>query len=172
MTKTVDHHCQTFREFAERSGMAVAEGLLERICDAHWNHGGDGVTFRDIHQHNACNHTLSGSIEHEGETLHFIIDDGDWGGTVVREFGTVDDVGVYEPPKPQRYMFVPADDNLATKRPEMWKMYLWWTKQPWFTEQLGKYHYDRHFQPGCAIEDHYRKWAAERGLKIVPDLSK
>lgn len=138
---------------------------LERICDAHWNSGGEGVKFRDIHQHNACNHTLSGTIEIDGTEYGFIIQNGDWNGTVVDKWGLADDVGTYKPEPPTLFTFVPMDDTLRTSKPHMWQVYLAWRKEKWFQDKERAYNYDRHFQPGGAIENHYREWAAKKGMK-------
>jgi hypothetical protein len=148
--------------------MKMPDEIAERITESHWNGGGYGVTFTDIYQHNACNHTLSGHIDYNGETLYFIVHNGDWNGFEVVSFGTVDDVGVYTPPEPTQFMFVPKDDSLKERFPEMYKVYQIWTKTKWFIEKLGNYHYDRHFQPGGCIENYYRAWADSKGLKIVP----
>lgn len=150
----------------------MPDEVAERIVDAHCKSGNttgktiDGVKITDIHQHNACNHTLSGEVEIDGETLYFIVNSGDWNGFDVLQYGTVDEVGVYEPPKPSRFMFVPIDDNLKKNRSGMYRVYLKWTKEKWFIDKLNGYHYDRHFQPGCFIEKHYSDWAAQKGLKI------
>lgn len=169
--------CERFDQFKEKFGESIAYELLERICEAHcrmqkrldWNGGtaGDGVKFSNIYKHDVCNYTLSGQIEFAGETYYFIIDNGNYDGTVVREFGGIDDVSIYKPPKPIQFMFVPEDDDLKEKRPSMYKVYQNWTKEKWFIEQLAKYHYDRYFQPGNAIETHYKKWVASKGMKIV-----
>lgn len=60
---------------------------LERIADAQWGGSGDGIHFSDIYQHNACNHTLSGTIVDGDETYGFTIESGDWNGTVVLGWG-------------------------------------------------------------------------------------
>lgn len=169
---THKQECDSFVAWAARVGDDVATDWLERICDAFCQvcakgHGeAHGVRIRDIHQHNACNHTISGSFVHEREELYFIIDNGDWGGTVVKQFGTIDEVGVYEPPKPTRRTFVPADPLLEVLRPELYRVYLAWKKQPWFVEQVGKMNYDFHFAPGEVTRKHYTEWAAKRGLAI------
>jgi len=146
--------------------------ILERICDAMSGAKGrrgayNGVTFSDIHQHNSCNHVYSGTIDIEGVEYGFIIQDGDWNGTEVREWGLADDVGSYDPPPPpEPVSFIPVNDHLAWERPEMFGVYVAWRKESWFTEQQRKYAYDRHFQPGGYVEKHYRDWAATKGLKV------
>lgn len=163
--------CQGFEEFETRFGQDAAAELLERICDASWSQSKKpptpGLVLTSVHEHNAANHTLCGHIEHGGEVFHFVIDNGDWAGTVVREFGPEDRVPEYEPPAPAQYMFVPRDDSLETRRPGIYRVYLAWTQEAWFKEKLAAYHYDRRVQPGHAIEQHYAQWAHAKGLKIV-----
>lgn len=152
-----------FDDFCKKFGEDAGTEILERICDAQWNNGkGEGINFSDIHQHNACNHTLSGSIEYQGEIFHFIINNGDWGGTEVIEFGTIDEVGVYYPPPQTMFDFVPK----SKEDPDFLKLYERWKKEEWFKKKLSSYHYDRHFQPGHKIEQHYKEWADKFRLKI------
>jgi hypothetical protein len=143
--------------------------ILELICDAHWNNNGqhNGITFHDIYQHNACNHTLSGTIDINGTLYGFVIDNGDRDGTVVHKWGLADDVGIYKHPEPTEPLtFVPKNINLKTERPGMWKVYLSWIKQDWFIKKEQAYLYDRHFQPGAFVEKHYRDWADQKGLVV------
>jgi hypothetical protein len=142
---------------------------MERITEAQCSGDGPryGVHFSTIHQHDACNHTLHGYVTVDGEEMWFTVDSGNWNGFVVRAYGTIDEVSPYDPPKPTRFFLVPTNDNLETDRPGMYKVYLLWTKEKWFQEILSGYHYDRHFQPGGQIENHYRTRAASKGLKIV-----
>lgn len=147
----------------------ITESHLERIAEASWNNGGEGIVFLDIHQINACNHVFSGTIEDEGKTFGFIIEMGDISGTHVHDWGDPEDVGTYRAPPPVLYTFVPQDDHLEIRRPEMYAVYLAWTKEPWFIEMARSYNYDRHFQPGGKIEEHYRALAAKRGLKPAVD---
>jgi hypothetical protein len=162
--------CKGFVDFETTHGTDAAVEVMERICDAHWqgkNSSDKTVTFSNVHTHNAANHTLSGTIEFKGVLYGFIIDNGDWAGTVVQEWGLAEEVGEYQAPEPAQYMFVPVDDNLKTKSPAMWGVYLSWKSSNWFKEKLAAYHYDRHFQPGVKVEDHYGSWAAKQGMKIV-----
>ena len=158
---------QAFEAFEAEYGQAVATETLERIGDAHWNGGkGEGVTFWDINQHNACNHTMSGTIEVQGKTFGFIIESGDRNGTVIKGWGDPDDVGTFEPIKPTMYTFVPRDSDLKEKRPEMYGVYLLWRKEPWFKEKERALNYDRHFAPGLKTDEYYRTWAESKGLRI------
>lgn len=156
-----------WQDFLDRFGEAAGEEIMERIADAAWNGSGEGIVFREVHQINACNHIHSGTIVHSGETFAFSIESGDMNGTVIYFFGSPDDYAPQPPPKPARFMFVPSDDGLELRSPHMFMVYLAWTKTQWFKEKLAAYHYDRHYQPGCAIEDHYREWAVKKGMKIA-----
>ena len=144
-----------------------AEEDLERIADALWNNRkGEGIVFFDVFEHNACNHTMSGTIDVAGVVHGFIIESGDRNGTVVKGWGDPEDVGTYDPgPPPELRTFVPKDHTLHIARPEMFRVYCLWRKEKWFMEKERAYNYDRHFQPGGYIEDHYRKWATEKGLE-------
>ena len=168
--QVMDEHPR-FVEFEERFGTAAAVEVMERIADAMWNREGKGIHFSDIHQINACNHVASGCIEHEGESFGFIIESGDRNGTVIHDWGPEDDVGVYQPEPPTQYTFVPTDSFLKERRPEMYKVYLYWREQEWFKEKERGYNYDRHFAPGCATEKYYRDWAATKGMQIAPKES-
>jgi hypothetical protein len=151
--------------FCEKYGDDVGSDVLERISEAAWSPKDaaiHGVTILDIHTHNACNHTYSGRITHDGIEWGFVIDSGDWNGTQVREWGHAENVRSYDPPKPTRYDFVPIDPT-----PKALLIHAEWKKTEWFQEKLRGYHYDRHFQPGIQVETHYRNWAAEKGMKIV-----
>lgn len=143
------------------------DDVLERICDAQWNGGkGDGITFSAIHQHNVCNHTLVGEIDVDGHVYGFVIDNGDWNGTEVRQWDAdPENVGWREPAPPEPATFLPAKiDHVAN--PGLWRVYATWRKERWFADKVRGLNYDRHFAPGGATEKHYREWAATKGLKI------
>ena len=136
---------------------------LERIADALWNKRGEGIQILDVYQHNACNHTMSGIIDGTG----FIVEMGDWSGTKVVAWGDPEDMGIYKPPKPTQWTFVPDDDLLKYKNPTMYDVYLnHWRKASWFTEQEQKLNYDLHFQPGAFVRNYYNAWAKQKGMKI------
>ncbi len=141
--------------------------VLERICDAYWHYARgdgdtDGVHFRDVHQHNACNHTLSGTIDVDGIEYGFIIDNGDWNGTQVRAWGAAEDVPTYRHEPGEPLTFIPRNDIMGKVAVEL---YAYWQTQAWFTKLVSDYLYDRHFAPGGKIETHYREAAAKRGLE-------
>lgn len=162
--------CKGFVDFEATHGMDAATQVMERICDAHWQGGKSsdkGVKLSNVYTHNAANHTLSGTIEVMGLMYGFVVDNGDWAGTVVRDWGLAEEVGEYQPPEPAQYMFVPKDDNLKERSPALWSAYLDWKASNWFKEKLAAYHYDRQVQPGVVVEQHYGNWASRQGMKIV-----
>lgn len=146
------------------------EAALEAICDAHWNGGTVfgpavcGVRFTDIHQHDAVNHTLSGTIEIEGHTYGFEVDNGNWNGTVVRQWVTdPEDLRGYQPPKHEPLTLIPDDPFFTLRTLEV---YAYQFKADWFQSKARGYLYDRHFAPGEATERHYRPWMAQKGLRL------
>lgn len=156
-----------FDAFCSKYGDSAGQEVLERITDAGCGVHGEGVVISDVYRHNACNHTYTGHIEYAGETFHFIIHSGDWNGTDVEEFGTIDEVGVYDPPKPTLYTFVPRNPLLKFEKPAMWDVYLHWRKQEWFQDKVRGYNYDRHFAPGLKTERYYQEFAQSKGLVIA-----
>jgi hypothetical protein len=141
-----------------------SEEVLERICNAHWNGQNiDGVIFLDKYCHDAINYTLSGTVEVEGTIYGFIIDDGNWNGTVVRAWGDPEDVGVYTPPVKEHLTFVPSDPYVSDFG---LKKYLNVRRQDWFKKLEGEMNYDLHFSPTRKIEKHYSDLAKKKGLRI------
>lgn len=160
--------CKTFIDFYEQNP-ALAEETLQRICELHYagEDKGNGIRFDCRHAHDAINYVLNGSIQIGEQSYRFTVEDGNWRGTVVREWGTEETVGLYKPPPPPIYDMVPVDDHLQSHNPALWKVYLAWKKEPWFAELLGGYAYDAHFAPGTKTEQYWRDKAAKKGLKIV-----
>lgn len=138
--------------------------MLEAITDAGWaDEDRHGVHISDIHTINACNHVYSGTINQDGIEYGFVIESGDRNGTMVREWGLSEDVSTYEPEPVEALTFIPI--NWATLSPQMKKVYYQWRKEDWFTEKVNGYNYDRHFQPGCVTENHYKEWASKKGME-------
>lgn len=154
----------------------MPDEVCERICNAHWNKDKAidyGVRFIDIHQHNACNHTLTGIVTVNGENYGFVVESGDRNGFVVIEYAPAEEcskVYSYEPPPETRFKLVPEnEDELKAYAPEKLAIAMKWIQQPHIQEKLRNYHYDRHFQPGCVIETYYKDWAKGLKLKFVVD---
>lgn len=163
------HDHKAFEAFCRDKGNDVAVEFLEELADLTWSQKtkNDRITISSTHQHNACNHTHSGTVVIDGAEYGFVIESGDWNGTVVREWGPADDVGAYDPPPKTIFTFVPTNGTLKEDSTGMWKGYLAWRKMPWFQDKERGYNYDRYFAPGGKTEGYYREWATKKGLRIV-----
>jgi len=159
--------CANFIAFCNAVGNDAASKLIDRICDAQAGDKSDGIRISTAHRHDAINYTLEGEAEYEGKTYAFLIDNGNWNGTVVREWGNPENAPSYEPPPPPRYEAIPQNEGLKQTHPGLWAVYLQWRQQDWFKDLVRGYNYDNHFAPGNKTERYYREMAAKRGLKIV-----
>ncbi len=87
-----------FAAFEAKHGSVAAENLLQRICEEQWAPGTEqGVIFHDVVAHDACNHTITGCIEHEDVWYHFVLRNGNMDGTQVEEFD-LDDPDITDRP--------------------------------------------------------------------------
>ena len=141
------------------------DDVLEIIADACWNGGSATVKIYQKHAINAANNIYSGTVFYNGVTYGFNIESGDMNGTVVHEWGLEDDVGIYDPGPPlEQRTFIPRVIDPA--KLSVLKIYACWIKEPWFKEKVNAYNYDRHFQPGSYIENHYKEWANKKGMVV------
>lgn len=139
---------------------------LDRIADAYWRgQDGDGVVLHAVYTHNACNHTLCGEVEIEGERYAFVIDSGDRNGTVVLEWGEPEAVTLYTPEEKEKITFVPIAENIFQRNRQAFDAYARSRNEGWFVNMERAYNYDRLFSPGLVTERHYTALAAERGLR-------
>lgn len=143
------------------------DDVMERILAAAHRAGpGSSDVVVSTYKHNACNHTYSGEIDVDGERYAFVIDSGDWNGTVIHEWCHPDEAkGFTEPEPPEPRTFVPVNDNLNVTVPAMFRAYGLWRLESWFKDMERAYNYDRHFAPGVKTEAHYTEQAAKRGLR-------
>ena len=182
MSKHDDQHHHSFNEWIDEMalkfpGRNVEQEVLEAIvCSERHRTAKDpvidhhGVHIYDAHAHDAINYTLSGNITFEGVEYGFIVHDGNWNGTEVREWGLSDDVGRYEAPPPTIWTMVPATNRIRQGYHgySMFKdVYLAWRKEEWFKKICRDFMYDKHFAPGLVTNKHYHGLAAERGLKLT-----
>ncbi len=127
----------------------------------------DNVTLLDVHQHDVLNHTLTGTIEVEGQTYGFICEIGNWAGFRMMEWGDHEDIGYYKPPVVEPFTLIP---DWASWPEESYgfrvQTYARFIRRPDIIEKLGEYAYDRHFQPGGKVEGYYREWAAKMGATL------
>lgn len=142
-------------QFCEQFG----ETALEELCEAALAQEDikDVVCFLDHHMVNAANWIHDGYFCHDGEEYMFRLEMGDQNGCVLQ-------YGLDFEPKPfvaLRYKFKPAISNKTSE-----KIFALWRKQKWFIDMEGKMNYDFLFSPTSAIKNHYRDWAAKKGMVI------
>ncbi len=165
----------SLEDFEAVYGSEVTENTLQRICEAAYTecgsrkHDETDITIGSIHRHDAINMTFTGTVMMpDGIEYGFIIDDGNWNGTQVQEWGLAENVGLYEPPKPDPWRLFPKDAfTLRADRPGLWKVYLLWRKESWFSDLERAYNYDLHFAPGGKTTSYYTggdSVATKRGL--------
>lgn len=146
----------------------ISERISDAFCRLSAQRGTDGgVTLLDVHQHNAVNHTLTGTIEVDGQTFGFICDIGDWAGFRMVEWGNHEDIGYYKPPEIEPITLLPKwyewDEKSYGFRVQSYARFL---RRKDVIDKLAAYHYDRHFQPGGYVEDYYRTWATQIGGEL------
>lgn len=89
-----------FAAFEAQFGSVAAEELLQRVCEEQWARGTEqGVIFHDVVEHDPCNHTITGCIEHQDVWYHFVIRNGNMDGTQVEEFELDDPDITVRPPE-------------------------------------------------------------------------
>lgn len=164
-----------FEDFALKYGEEVSDDIFQRICEAAYDevggrkHSEPHIVIGSIHRHDAINMTFTGTVMMpDGVEYGYVIDDGNWNGTQVREWGFAEDVGDYEPPKPDPWRLFPRKAHfLRCERKGLWNVYLAWRKESWFMGLERSYNYDLYFAPGGLTTSHYTgpdSLAAKRGL--------
>lgn len=129
------------------------------------------VTILDRDRHDAINVTAHGIVVVEGVEHRFIVDDGNWNGTVLRDW---DGDEVFEYHKPTVYALQPEarlidEAIMSGKGPFLLMKWDAMLRHADIASIPGNYAYDRRFQPGGFIEGHYRKAAAKHRLVIVDE---
>ncbi|CAM5769715.1 hypothetical protein [Bosea minatitlanensis] len=151
----------------------LQEDVMQMIAEAA---GGwcdhPSVTILDRDRHDAINVTAHGIVMVEGVEHRFIVDDGNWNGTVLRDW---DGDAVFEYRKPTTYALQPEarlidEAIMAGKGPLLlmkWDAIL--SNHQDIAAIPGKYAYDRYFQPGIKVESHWREAAAKHHFVIVDE---
>lgn len=130
------------------------------------------VTILDRDQLDAINVRASGIIEVDGKEHWFIVEDGNWNGTVLHAWDHAGEQKFeYHRPtqwalQPQRHLIDQAIQN--GKGPFLvikWDAMLKNRKE--LAEIPGKYAYDRHFQPGGKVEAYWKDAAAKHLFDLV-----
>lgn len=136
------------------------EELINRILDVAYGHNSDpDISMIIVEKHNILNITCHGTININGTTYEFLIDDGNWNGTEIRKWGT--DAIEYHPPKTEPSTFAPTG-NLDF---DSLRKYVALRQTDKFRSMESGFNYDRYFNGNLQP---YYKWAAMMGLAIVP----
>lgn len=143
----------------------IGERISDAFCCLRAQRGTNGnVTLFDVHQHDAINHVLTGTIDVDGQVWGFICEIGNWNGFRMMEWGDHEDVGYYKPPVVEPFILLP---NWVGWPEESYRfnvqVYARFLRRTDIVEKIGSYNYDRHFQPGGYIEGRYREWAKKVG---------
>lgn len=151
----------------------LQEDVMQMIAEAA---GGwcdhQSVTILDRDRHDAINVTAHGIVVVEGVEHRFIVDDGNWDGTVLRDW---DGDAVFEYHKPTVYALQPEarlidQAIMSGKGPFLlmkWDAML--SNHRDIADIPRKYAYDRYVQPGIVSERHYREAAAKHHFVIVDE---
>lgn len=143
--------------------------MLEAICEAYYEgkESGDRFSF-EVVRHDAINVTLYGFIDDE---IGFVIDDGNYAGTVVQSYGpdtsTIPPEGYYA----RLFDVGPGlrHNRSLTQRTGLLTVYVAWVRGDGVKDVEKAEHdyaYDAHFAPGGKTTEHYAKIAQARGLVL------
>lgn len=148
----------------------LQEDVMQMIAEAASGWGEHAsVTLLDRDRHDAINVTAHGIITVEGVEHRFIVDDGNWDGTVLRSW---DDDKVFEIAERTVYALQPArhlidSAVMAGRGPFLLMKWDAMLQHADIARIPGNYAYDRMVQPGSKIEGHYREAAAKHHFVIV-----
>ncbi|OWK35208.1 hypothetical protein [Fimbriiglobus ruber] len=140
------------------------EDLLEAICEAAWNRENvDGlVFFMDHHMRDAANWLHQGTFQYGEKEYLFELEQGNWRGCAI-EYGENLDL---KPPAVFRKVFRPRDPEHQTAK----VVFPLWQKEEWFKKKQGEMNYDLTFSPTTQTIQHYRDWAAKKGMVIETEM--
>lgn len=132
----------------------------------------DCITILDRDRMDAINVRASGILDWEGREYSFIVQDGNWSGTVLEAWEEAGDQK-FEYHQPTVWALQPRRDLISDaiangKGPFLlmkWDAVL--KNRPEVAAIPGKYAYDRHFQPGGFVENHWNDAAAKHQFEIV-----
>lgn len=102
---------EEFQEFCTRYGDDIATAMLEDIC---CHHTGPGWPFsvhisnRESHDREGNNETLSGHVYFRAKCFDFVIENGNWNGTVVKAWDRSSKYAWREPPPQSHWLFSPV----------------------------------------------------------------
>ena len=170
--------CPEFIKFCNEVGDDFTTRLLEEFCDCLWDYNTDSllkmseyrgkdftITIASVHRFDNINCEVHGFVEIEDKEYEFVIEDGNWNGTVVKEW-SLDKKIQYTPPVSERPVFVPKDPRLKENSPALYNVYLKWKKEEWFKEKERQYAYDMYFSPCAKTHMWWREWLDKKGLTV------
>lgn len=156
---------------------ALRDDLMTAICEAaHMGEGQHGcVHILEQDRLDAINARAEGIVTVDGREFWFIVESGNWNGTVLEGWehaGTQD----FKPSPRTQWALAPradlvSDAIVAGRGPFLvakWDAFL---ARPDVAGIPGKYTYDRMMQPGLKIEQHYREVAAKHGFVLTDQES-
>lgn len=151
---------------------ADQENILTMLSEVVSGYDGyhDEITLLDRYASDAINHTGHGIIKWKDVEYTFNLESGNYRGTVLLEW---EGVGrEYEEPKPIQYALQPIGSliNQAILTGQGPFLVFKWEaviKNLNLEKTLREYLYDRHFQPGAKISNHYRAIFAKHQVEVV-----
>lgn len=151
---------------------ADQEDVLTMICESAHGQKHDAVTILDIDRLDAINVRVEGILQWNDEEYSFHVEDGNWNGTVIREWEGVGEA--FERHKPTVYALQPnlglvskaVESNRGAFLIAKWDAFL--TRAD-VKEIPNKYMYDKHFAPGGKTETYWKEAAAKHGFVIVTE---
>jgi hypothetical protein len=151
----------------------LQDDVMTNISEAaHAGFGQHGNVFIiDQDRIDSINVRAQGSVTVEGTEYAFIVEDGNWNGTVLEGWehtGTQ----TFTPLPRTQWTLAPRHDLVSSAIAEnrgpfliaKWDAFL---SRPDVAEIPRHYTYDRMMQPGCVIESHYRGKAEKLGLVLT-----
>lgn len=149
--------------FIEKFGEAAAEEMFEDFYAHQSGKAPRRFAISEVQQHDAVNYRFRASaIAPDGEEYLVECEDGNRNGSQILKF---EPDGPMEERTPTVYSFKP---NRWLPR-GLFQVYVAWRKKDWFIEKQRGLNYDRFFAPGSSTMNHYRDWAASRGMEIATE---
>lgn len=154
------------RDIPEPMRDAVMTEIAEASYYGEGKHG--NVYILEQVKHDVINVTVSGVFTLEGREFWFLLDNGNWNGTVLRGWEEAGEQAM-APSKPTQWTLVPnstvISEALDAQRGhillQVWEAFL--TRKE-VAEIPGKYAYDKFFAPGGKTETYWRDKAATYNL--------
>lgn len=152
----------------DQQEMVMTE-ICEAAIDGRGQHG--RVYITNVDHMDVINLCASGSIEIDGTEFWFIVENGNWNGTVLRGW---EEAGQqkFEHHTPTQWALVPRNDLVGDaialgRGPFLVAKWDAMLARADVASIPSKYAYDRHFQPGGKVERHWKDAAAKYGFVLT-----